>query len=60
LPTTSAFANHAFVLFEDPELVGLLVDEELRVADVLELHPPHHRRATVSMCLSLMFTPCSR
>ena len=33
---------HALVLFEEPELVGLLVDEELGVAHVLDLHPPHH------------------
>src|SRR5438445_10356514 len=26
----------------EPELVGLLVDEELRVPHVLDLHPPHH------------------
>ena len=34
--------DHALVLLEEPELVDLLVDEELGVADVLDLHPPHH------------------
>ena len=34
--------DHALVLLEEPELVHLLVDEELGVADVLDLHPPHH------------------
>ena len=34
--------EHALVLFEEAELVHLLVDQELGVADVLDLHPPHH------------------
>ena len=42
LRRTSARRDHALVLFEEPELVDLLVDEELGVADVLDLHPPHH------------------
>ena len=35
-------ADHALVLFHEAELVHLLVDQELGVADVLDLHPPHH------------------
>ncbi len=34
--------NDTLVLFEETELVHLLVDEELGVADVFDLHPPHH------------------
>ena len=34
--------QHALVLFEEAELVHLLVDQELGVADILDLHPPHH------------------
>jgi hypothetical protein len=34
--------NHALVLLEEPELVRLLVDQELGVADILDPHPPHH------------------
>ena len=34
--------DHALVLFEEAELVDLLVDQELGVADILDLHPPHH------------------
>ena len=35
-------AVSALVLFQEAELVDLLVDQELGVADVLDLHPPHH------------------
>ena len=31
----------ALVLFEEPELVRLLVDQEFGVADILVPHPPH-------------------
>ena len=34
--------DHALVLFHEPEAVDLLLDQELGVADILDLHPPHH------------------
>src|SRR4051812_19065949 len=34
--------DHSLVLLEEPELVRLLVDQELGVADILDPHPPHH------------------
>ena len=34
--------DHPLVLLEEAELVHLLVDQELGVADILDLHPPHH------------------
>ena len=39
---TSAVGNHALVLLEEAELVHLLLDEELGVAHVLDLHPAQH------------------
>ena len=39
---TAAVADHPLVLLEEAELVHLLVDQELGVAHVLDLHPPHH------------------
>ena len=39
---TSARGNHALVLFHEPEAIDLLLDQELGVADILDLHPPHH------------------
>src|SRR5688572_2110665 len=38
----AAVADDPLVLFHEAELVHLLVDEELGVADVLNAHPPHH------------------
>ena len=34
--------NHALVLFHEPEAIDLLLDQELGVAHILDLHPPHH------------------
>src|SRR5437867_1305993 len=42
LRRTATLADHALVLLEEPELVDLLVDQELRVPDILDLDPPHH------------------
>ncbi len=36
------FDEHALVLFLEAELVHLLLDEELGVAHLFDLHPPHH------------------
>ena len=36
---TAARADHPLVLLEEPELVRLLVDQELGVADILDLAP---------------------
>src|SRR5262249_24420165 len=42
LRRTAAIRDHALVLFHEPEAIDLLLDQELGVADVLDLHPPHH------------------
>ena len=52
--------DRAFVLFLEAELVHLFVHQELRVADLLDAAPRIIWRTIISMCLSLMFTPCSR
>src|SRR5688500_683641 len=39
---TAARLNHPLVLLEEPELIRLLVDQELGVANILDPHPPHH------------------
>jgi hypothetical protein len=38
----SAVGDHALVLFHEAEAIDLLLDEELRIAHVLDLHPAHH------------------
>jgi hypothetical protein len=57
-----ARVDHPLVLLQEPELVHLLLGQELGVVHILDLHPPHHLapricRVMTSM-LSLMFTPC--
>src|SRR5262249_48762778 len=42
LGRTSTRPDHALVLFEEAELAGLLIAQELGVAHILALHPPHH------------------
>ena len=38
----AALRDHALVLFAEAELVDLLFEQELGVADVFDLHPAHH------------------
>src|SRR5579859_341581 len=38
----AALRDHALVLFAEGELVGLLFEQEPRIAHVFDLHPAHH------------------
>ena len=56
---TAEVADPPLVLVEEPELVHLLVDQELGVADILDRHPSHHLAAPRGSrddldCVSLM------
>src|SRR5450432_3596759 len=38
----AAFLDHALVLFAERELVELFLEQESRIAQVVDLHPAHH------------------